>query len=54
MCEVNGWGVMAGNGEERTEGKLEKDKDDGGWGGDVGCCAGVEVSEWSVQSQWWS
>ena len=41
---------MAGYGEERAEGELGKDKDDGDWGKDGGCFTGGEVSVWSVWS----
>ena len=41
---IDVWGVEAGYGEERAEGKLGKDKDDGDWGEDGECGAGGEVS----------
>ena len=38
---VHVWGVEAGYGEERAEGKLGKNKEDGDWEGDGGCFAQV-------------
>ena len=41
-------GVEAGCGEERFEGKLGNNKDDGNLGAGGGCCGGGELSVWGV------
>ena len=51
---VNVWGVEAGSGEERVEGKLGKDKDNVDGGGRWRMFCRWEVSVWSVRSWCWS
>ena len=50
---IDVWGIHAGIGEERIEGKLGEDNDEGDWWEDGGCYTGGELSMWSVWSWCW-